>query len=123
MIIVRHPIQRVMVDSGSLIDILFYDVFAIMNISPDLLKLIFTPLIGFIEDFVGVEGEITFSVTTKMLPQQSPIMETFTIIRLPSVHNVILGHFELNLLYATILTKQVLIQFPTPYGITEMWGS
>ena len=48
---------------------------------------------------------------------------TFTVVRLPSPYNVILGRPGLNLLDAVISTKRLLVQFPTPCGVGEMRGT
>ena len=47
-------------------------------------------LVGFTEDTVTVEGETTLSLIAGTEPQQSSILLTFTIIRVPSAYNAIL---------------------------------
>lgn len=89
-----------------------------MNSSPNLLRLVFTPLVSFTGDSVGVEGEITFLVIAEMPHQQSTILMTFTIIQLLSTYYVILGWPGLNLLDMVISTKQ-LVRFLTLYEIKE----
>lgn len=68
MTIMKYPVKKIMVDSGSSMDILFYSAFVKMNISSCLLKSIFTSLVGFIGDSIEVEGEITIPVMVGILP-------------------------------------------------------
>ena len=123
MTIAKHPVKRIMVDSGSSTDMLFYGAFFRMNLFFDQLRPVHTPLVGFTGDSVRVEGEITLPVTAGTPPRQSTIMMTFTVVRLPSAYNVILGRPGLNLLDAVVSTKRLLVQFPTPYSVGEMRGA
>ena len=88
---------------------LFYDAFSRMNLSHDQLKPVHTPLVGFTGDSVGVEGEITLPVTVGSPPRQSTVMMTFTVVKLPSPYNAILGRPGLNQLDAVIFTKRLLV--------------
>jgi len=122
MTIAKHLVRRIMIDSGSSTDVLFYDAFSRMSLPSNQLRPVHTPLVGFTKDFVGVEGEITLSVMAGSPPRQSTVMMTFTVVKLPSPYNIILGRPELNLLDAVIFTKRLLVQFPTPYSVGEIRG-
>ena len=122
MTIAKHPVKKILVDSGSSTDVLFYDAFVRMGLSPSLLRSVSTPLVGFSRSPVGVEGEITLMVTAGEPPHQSTISVTFTVVRVPSMYNVILGRPGLNRLDAIVSTKQLLIRFPTKFEVGEMKG-
>lgn len=68
MIIAKYNVQRILVDSGSLTDILFYDALVQMNLSDNQLKRVSTPLVGFSRESVKVKGEITFPITIRTPP-------------------------------------------------------
>ena len=91
MTIAKHLVKRILVDSGSLIDVLGYDVFVQMNLSHESLRYVTTPLMGFTGDSVRVEGEITLPVTAGMSPCQSTVFIKFLIVRIPLAYNAILG--------------------------------
>ena len=62
MTISKHPVKRILIDSGSSIDVLFYDTFVRMNLPQGELKPIMSPLVAFNGESVNVEGEITHPV-------------------------------------------------------------
>ena len=72
---------------------------------------------------MGVEGEITLPVTAGSPPRQTTVLMTFTVVKLPSPYNAILGRPGLNQLDAMISTKRLLVQFPMPSGLGEMKGT
>ena len=91
MTIAKHPVKRILVDSGNSADILTYDAFVRMDLPFDSLRPVIAPLIGFTDDSVRVEGEITLHVTAGSLPCQSTVMMNFLVIRVLLVYNAILG--------------------------------
>ena len=68
MIIAKYDVKRILMDNESSADVLFYGIFQKINLA-DQLKQVGTPLIDFSENFVTVEGEITFPVTAGTEPQ------------------------------------------------------
>lgn len=67
MTITKYNVNKILIDSGSLTDILFYDAFFWMNLSENQLKHFFTPLVGFFEKSIKFEGEITLPVIARTL--------------------------------------------------------
>lgn len=122
MIIGKYPIKRILIDSGSSIDIFFYDAFVRVNLPLNKLKPISMPLVTFNEESVEIEGEITLPIIVGTSPQQGKVFMTFMVVRMPSVYNVILKYSGLNQLDAIISTKCLLIHFLTKYKIDEMHG-
>ena len=67
--IAKYDVWRILVDSGSSIDILFYDAFSKMNIATDRLRPVSTVLTSFTGDSVGIEGDIILLVTVGTSPR------------------------------------------------------
>ena len=63
--------HRVLVNNGSLADILYYPTFQQMGINKEQLVLISAPLLGFEGTRVFSLGAVTLSVTVGDYPQQS----------------------------------------------------
>lgn len=93
-----------------------------MNLPMKGLKPVSMPLVGFMGDSIGVEGEITLLITTSTPPKQNIVPITFLVVHLPSTYNAVLGRSGLNLLDAIISTKHLLICFSTKNGVGEMCG-
>lgn len=96
MIIANYDVKRVLVDSGSSIDVLFYDILSRMKLSKNQLGRISTPLVSFSGDLIEVKGEITLPVVVGSPPGQTIVHLTFTVVWVPSVYNVILKHPRFN---------------------------
>ena len=92
-----------------------------MRLPTDQLKRVSTPLIGFTGDAVTVKGEISLPLTTKTEPQQSTIFITFTVVRVSSAYNTILGRPGLNTFRAVVSTYHILVKFLTPHGFGNIW--
>lgn len=60
----NYDILRVLIDNGSSMDILFYDIFNKMNLSRDHLQKTSSPLIGFSRDVISMEGMTTLPIST-----------------------------------------------------------
>ena len=120
--IAKYDVKRILVDNGSSTNVLFYAVFSRMDLSKYRLREISTPLIGFTGDLVQVEGEITLPTTVGTSPRLSTAFLTYTVVRIPSAYNAILGRLGLNALRAIVSTYHLLVRFPTKYGIGELRG-
>lgn len=68
MMITKYDEKRILVDNGSSINILFYNVFVWINLPKNQLRWVSIPLVDFFEDSIGIKGEITLPVITKTLP-------------------------------------------------------
>ncbi|XP_031095231.1 uncharacterized protein LOC115999525 [Ipomoea triloba] len=98
-------VQRVLVDTGSSVNILYFDVFTQLGLSTDRLTPIRTPLSGFTGDsievrtplsgFTGdsieVEGVIRLDVELGSQPNVLKTTMDFVVVKLKCVHNAILG--------------------------------
>ncbi|KAK3017386.1 hypothetical protein RJ639_006321 [Escallonia herrerae] len=72
----NFDVKRIFVDNGSSAEVLFYEAFQKMNISSDQLRKMDTPLYGFSNHPVAVEGIITLTVTIGTPPTQAKLITT-----------------------------------------------
>ncbi|KAK3004199.1 hypothetical protein RJ639_018605 [Escallonia herrerae] len=118
----NFEVKRVSVDNGSSVEIMFYDAFKKMNILTDRLQKIDSPLYGFSNHSVSVEGIIALSVAIKTPPTQANLMLDFVVMKVPSAYNAILGRPALNQLQDVVSTYHLKMKFPTKNGIGEVKG-
>ncbi|KAK3025694.1 hypothetical protein RJ639_041699 [Escallonia herrerae] len=114
--------KRILVDNGSLAEVLFYEAFQRMNIPSDRLRKIDTPLYSFSNHPVVCEGIIALPVTVGAPPNQAKLMLDFVVVRVPSAYNAILGRTTLNQLRAVVSTYHMKMKFPTENGVGEVKG-
>ncbi|XP_019182045.1 PREDICTED: uncharacterized protein LOC109177190 [Ipomoea nil] len=84
-------VQRVLVDTGSSVNILYFDVFTRLGLTTDQLTPIWTPLSGFTGDSIKAEGVISLNVELGIQPNILRTIMEFVVVKLKCVHNAILG--------------------------------
>ena len=117
-----YNVHRMLVDNGSLADILYYPVFQQMGIDRAQLIPTNASLVGFGGTRIFPLGAITLSVTVGDYPQQITRDVTFLVVDNSSAYNDILGRPTLNSWKAVTSTYHLMIKFPTKYGIGELRG-
>ena len=115
-----YNMHRLLVDNGSSADILYYPTFQQMGI--DRVRLIPTnaPLVSFKGTRVFPLGAVTLTVTMGDYPQQVTRGVTFLVVDCSSAYNSILRRPTLNSWKAVTSTYDLMIKFPTKYGIGEL---
>ncbi|XP_040987764.1 uncharacterized protein LOC121235480 [Juglans microcarpa x Juglans regia] len=83
--------RRILVDNGSSVDILFWEAFMKMRISPDRLRLAPMQLKGFTGDVVQPMGAINLSILAGKAPRAVAIMSDFLVVKAPSSYNAYWG--------------------------------
>ncbi|XP_064995317.1 uncharacterized protein LOC135631507 [Musa acuminata AAA Group] len=121
--IANAHVRRIMVDTGSSADILYYDAFQKLGLSRDNMKPISSALTGFTGDSISPLGVVTLPLTVGNLPRSKTIMTSFLVIDLPAAYNAILGWPTLNKIRAIISTYYQTVKFPTDAGTGEISGS
>ncbi|XP_050254961.1 uncharacterized protein LOC126700820 [Quercus robur] len=114
--------RRVLVDNGSLADIMYVMAFWQMKLDPKRLKPFGSSLVSFSRDCVYPKGIISLQITAGTNPTQVTRMVDFLIVDCPSSYNVILGQPTLNFLKAITSTYCLKVKFLTPHGIGEIIG-
>ena len=92
----RHNTRRVLVDNGSLADMMYMTGFQQMKSSPKCLRPFGSPLVSFSGDHIYPKGIISLQTTVETYPAQVTRMVDFLIIDCLLSSNVILGRPTLN---------------------------
>lgn len=81
--IANYLTKRVLIYNGSLADILFWEAFIRMGITPDSLSPAQAPLKGFIGDVIQPIGAITLCILTETAPRTATTTVNFLVIKAP----------------------------------------
>ncbi|KAL0393310.1 UNVERIFIED_CONTAM: hypothetical protein Sradi_2553800 [Sesamum radiatum] len=115
-------VKKVLVDSGSSVDIMFYDAYVQLGIDNAQLRKENTPLTGFSGEMIEPLGEVMLSLSLGSLPKRSTKMVKFLVVKAPSAYNIILERLSLNLFQAIASTFHRKLMFPTSVGVGEAVG-
>ncbi|KAL0396195.1 UNVERIFIED_CONTAM: hypothetical protein Scaly_0067900 [Sesamum calycinum] len=115
-------VKKVLVDSGSSADIMFYDAYVQLGIDNAQLRNVSTPLTGFSGELIEPLGEVMLPLSLGSLPKRSTKMVKFLVVKAPSAYNIILGRPSLNLFRAIASTFHMKLKFPTSVGVGEVVG-
>ncbi|KAL2480023.1 Ribonuclease H [Abeliophyllum distichum] len=115
--IADFDVKRVLVDNGSAADVMSWEVFLGLKISPSKIKPVTTPLHGFGGATVIPEGTIELPVTLGTYPASVIIMTSFILVKAPMAYNAIYGRPLLNAARAVVSTHHQVMKFPTSRGV------
>ena len=121
-VVANKTIHRVLVDNGSLANIIFASVFDKMGIEREKLEPISTHLRGFSGEKVLPLGSIQLVLTLGDPPCQATITVRFLIVEAPSAYNVLLGRPSLNSIKAIPSAYHMVIKFPTTNEVGMVRG-
>ncbi|XP_065050290.1 uncharacterized protein LOC135680338 [Musa acuminata AAA Group] len=121
--IANAQVKRIMVDTGSSADILYFDAFQKLELSRDALGPMSSTLTGFTGESISPLGAIVLPLTLGEAPRTKTVMTTFLVVDLPTAYNAILGCPTLNKLRALISTYHRIVKFSTRAGVGEAKGS
>ena len=114
--------RKVLVDNGSLANIMYMTAYQQKKLDPKQLQPFESPLVSFSGDHIFPKCIISLSVIAGTYPTQVTRKVDFLIVDCPSSYNVILGRPMLNRLKAATSTYCLKVKFPTPHGIGEVCG-
>ncbi|KAJ4764583.1 polyprotein [Rhynchospora pubera] len=115
-------VKRILVDTGSSADVLYFDALRQLNLASYPLTPMDTPLVGFAGDTVIPLGTIDLEVEFGEPPNSVISRVKFIVVNAPSAYNVILGRKSLNDVGAIASTKHLMIKLPTRLGVGVVKG-
>ncbi|KAL2518364.1 Uncharacterized protein Adt_14611 [Abeliophyllum distichum] len=115
--ITDFDVKRVLVDNGSIVDVMSWKVFIGLKLSPSKIKPFTTPLHGFGKATVILKGTIELPVTLGTYPTSVVIMNSFLLVKAPMAYNVIYGHPLLNAARAVVSMYHQVMKFSTSRGV------
>ena len=119
----NNNVHRILVDNGSLVDILYYQAFQKMRLKASDLKPFPNPVYGFTRDSVTPMGVISLPMTVGEYPRKSCVMLDFLVINQPSAFNAVLDKSSLRALKAITSIYHLLMKFPTPNTVGQVQGN
>lgn len=108
MCVTNYNIHYVLVDSESLVNIIFRVAYNQMRLGLDQLKPVYTPLYGFLGSKIILDSFFTLPFTTSEYSNDSTMMRTYLIVMMPSIFNAILSRHALKVLQAMLSTCHLL---------------
>ncbi|KAL0413486.1 UNVERIFIED_CONTAM: hypothetical protein Sradi_1550300 [Sesamum radiatum] len=122
-LLANYEVERVFIDSGSSVGILFGEAFDQMQLGNTPLEEVNTFLYGFAGEVVHPRGLISLPLMLGTCLAQRTCVLKFLVVDVPPAYNVILGKPTLNMFQAVISMYHMKIKFPTPGGVGEVKGN
>ena len=120
--IANSLIYRVLVDSGSAVNILYWNTYQKIGLKRANLCLTTSPLYEFIGESVILEGTIKLAVTLGEAPQMATMGIDFLVLNYLSAFNGVLGRPLLRTLKAVTFVYCLMMKFPTTAGTCQVQG-
>ncbi|GKV04959.1 hypothetical protein SLEP1_g17036 [Rubroshorea leprosula] len=113
-------VQRVLVDTGSAPDIMYFHCFESLGLDPALLQKYDGPIHGFNNQSVLVEGVLTMNVAFGSGRTYVTPSVWFLVVKMASSFNVVIGRPMLTEIRAVVSQSHLCMKFPTPMGIATL---
>ncbi|VFQ79186.1 unnamed protein product [Cuscuta campestris] len=115
-------VSRVLVDTGSSVNVLYLDAFKKLKLCRTRLEPLKTPLSGFTKDYVEAEGSILLTCELGTGDHVVQKQMGFVVVNIKCVHNAILGRPGINKVRGVISMAHLYMKFYTPGGIGQVRG-
>ncbi|XP_031108522.1 uncharacterized protein LOC116012997 [Ipomoea triloba] len=109
-------VHQVLVDTGSSVNVMYYDTFTKLGLTRKQLAPVRTPLSGFTGDSIETEGSINLEVEIGIAPHVKRWEVEFVVVKIECAHNIILDRPALEDLRSIISMEHLCLKFPTPPG-------
>ncbi|GKV03027.1 hypothetical protein SLEP1_g15392 [Rubroshorea leprosula] len=116
-------VQRVLVDTGSAPNIMYFHYFESLGIDPALLQRYDGPIYGFNNQPVPVEGVLTMNVAFGSGRSYVTPSVRFLVVKMASSFNAFIGRPTLTEIRAVVSQSHLCVKFPTPTGIATLRGN
>ncbi|GKV47960.1 hypothetical protein SLEP1_g54808 [Rubroshorea leprosula] len=116
-------VQRVLVDTGSAPDIMYFHCFESLGLDPALLQKYDGPIYGFNNQPVPVEGVFTLHVAFGSGRTYVTPSVRFLVVKMASSFNIVIGRPTLTEIRAVVSQSHLCMKFPTPMGIATLRGN
>ncbi|GKV45992.1 hypothetical protein SLEP1_g53015 [Rubroshorea leprosula] len=116
-------VQRVLVDTGSAPDIMYFHCFESLGLDSALLQRYDGPIYGFNNQPVPVEGVLTMKVAFGSGRSYVTPSVRFLVVKMASSFNVVIGRPTLTEIRAVVSQSHLCMKFPTPTGIATLRGN
>ncbi|GKV24304.1 hypothetical protein SLEP1_g33931 [Rubroshorea leprosula] len=113
-------VQRVLVDTSSAPDIMYYHCFESLGLDPALPQCYNGPIYGLNNQPVPVEGVLTMNVAFGSNQTYVTPSVRFLVVKMPSSFNVVIGQPTLIEIRAVVSQANLCMKFPTPMGIATL---
>ena len=121
-VVANKTVHRVLIDNGSLSDIIFASAFEKINIGREQLEPVNAHLLGFSREKVLPLRSVQLVLTLGDPPWQATMMIKFLILDAPSTYNMLLGRPSLNAMRAIPSAYHMVVKFPTENGVGMVRG-
>ncbi|GKV04476.1 hypothetical protein SLEP1_g16631 [Rubroshorea leprosula] len=122
-IINNCEVQRVLVDTESAPDIMYFHCFESLGLDPTLLQKYDGPIYGFNNQPVPVEGVLTLHVAFGSGRTYVTPSVRFLVVKMASSFNIVIGRPTLTEIRAIVSQSHLCMKFPTPMGIATLRGN
>ncbi|CAL9029545.1 unnamed protein product, partial [Prunus brigantina] len=113
---------RILIDTGSSVNVLFADAFNGLGIGHQSLNKEITPLLSFSGDVVDPIGSIQLPLAIGSSQRRAFIYTHFLVVSCPTAYNAIIGRPALTRMKAILSPHMLLLKFPTQSGIGQVRG-
>lgn len=119
-VIANFKAHKIMIDSGSIANVLFYDMFLKIKCPKEKLMLVQCPLYWFNRDVVIPVRLISLLITLRTAPRYLNLMLDFSVAKVLLVYNVILGKPCIRMAKVILSTYHLIMKFLIEEGIREV---